>query len=85
MIRMPRSKASMDCAAVEKVMQRFVDGELDAGRVERVDVHLATCDWCQHEADEFRALKAALARGTAKPADAAARLRALGHELLRDD
>ena len=85
MIRLARGDAPMDCAAVGKVLQRFLDGELDPRRSSRVDEHLAGCAWCEHEAHEFRSLKSALARGTSAPIDAAARLRALGEELVRDD
>ena len=82
-IRVSRNEP-MDCAAVGKVLQRFIDDELDDGRSGRVAEHLAACSWCTNEADEFRTLKAALAHGRAPVDDVAARLRALGHELLGD-
>jgi len=75
----------VDCAAVEAVIQRFVDGELPGG-AEEVAAHLEACPDCEIEAATYQRLKAALVRpaGDIDPA-VLQRLRSYGAELAGPD
>jgi anti-sigma factor RsiW len=48
--------------AVAKVLQSFLDGELDEDVARRVAAHLNLCRRCGMKADTYRAIKASLAR-----------------------
>jgi hypothetical protein len=64
----------MDCREVQKVLEAFVDDELEAQASYEVDRHLGLCARCRAEADGLRALDARLyeaCRRNAKAAGAA--------------
>lgn len=74
----------ISCRKVGKVLQQFLDGELDEITGEQVEAHLEMCRRCGMEADVYREIKSALARSGAEvPSDALVRLRSFGEELAR--
>lgn len=72
----------LECHKVARVLQTYLDGELDRRTAEKAAAHLEVCRKCGLEADTYRQLKEALAR-RAEPVDTEAldRLRAFTHEL----
>lgn len=86
-----------DCYRVAKVLQAYLDGEVDAVTAEDVADHLEHCRLCGLEAGTYRAIKAAIASGaqstarTGVPVDPAVLQRlqaftvALGEHGSRDD
>ena len=83
--RWPRVRADepLPCGEVARLMQRFLDGELDTdGEVRAVAVHVERCEPCGIETDVYRRIKVALRRRR-RPVDDAAvdRLRACGRGL----
>jgi anti-sigma factor RsiW len=55
-------QARIGCMKVAKVLQGYLDGEIDHETAERVGVHLEICRRCGMKADTYRAIKASLAR-----------------------
>jgi predicted anti-sigma-YlaC factor YlaD len=51
----------MDCRAVHRLLQSYLDGELGVPRAILVAEHLAACLGCGMEADVYRWLKSAAA------------------------
>lgn len=49
------------CRQVRRLLQSFLDGELDDDGARRVSAHLDDCRRCGLEAETFRAIKDALA------------------------
>lgn len=83
--RWPRIREGehLTCTEVGRLMQRFLDGEVDDGiQVRALAAHLDVCPPCGHEADVYRAIKDALGRGR-PPVDAEVvdRLRDFGRRL----
>lgn len=74
-----RNVGGLWCTEVLAHLSEYVDGELDAALVARVEAHLAGCDACTRFGGEFGALVAALRRRVVGelPASAVARLDAL--------
>lgn len=72
----------VECREVARVLQTYLDGELDQRTAEKAAAHLEVCRRCGLEADTYRQLKEALAK-RAEPVDTEAleRLRAFTHEL----
>ena len=58
-----RREARIGCMAVARVLQAYLDGEIDETTAQRVGAHLSTCRRCGMKADTYRAIKASLARG----------------------
>lgn len=81
--RMRGTPELTSCMHALRVMQRHLDGELDAATSGRVDRHLELCRRCGLEADAYLSIKQALTSGDHGPALAAAvgRLEAFAHEL----
>ncbi len=80
-----RNHGTLGCRDVQRLMQRFVDGELPASQTDLVAEHLRDCERCGLSAEEFSAVKSALRR--LRPdldVDALARLHAYADELTRD-
>jgi anti-sigma factor (TIGR02949 family) len=67
-----------DCQEAIEELERFLDGELPEGEVERVSAHLAACYPCTDRASFEEQLRALLRRGCtdAAPADLVERIRA---------
>lgn len=76
----------VDCVAVGKVLQRYLDGATDPETAALVGAHLDDCRRCGLEADTYRMIKAALAtHRQPPPADAVQRLREFGLQLAQTD
>lgn len=69
MIRCRRARAAaVSCREVLRLLQAFLDGEIDDPRAVRVADHLDACLDCGLQADAYRWLKAAVA-GIARAED----------------
>ena len=81
-----------ECYRVARVLQSYLDGEVDADTAGDVAAHLEHCRRCGLEAGTYRAIKAAIAvvpaggrhPGEGVDADALARLRAFAVSLADD-
>lgn len=62
-----------DCARVRKVLQAFLDGELDERHAGMVAAHLEHCERCGIEADVYQQVKTELRQLRADPDPAAMR------------
>lgn len=80
-----RPNAPANCREVATLLQRYLDGKVDDHTRRRVAAHLEDCRRCGLEAKTYRALKHALARRSAPPADALARLVHFADELVAHD
>ncbi len=69
-----------------RLVQTYLDGELDLGKAEAVASHLERCERCGPDAELLEAVRHALA-GLAVPVDpdVMERLEALLHDLARND
>lgn len=77
---------TVDCVAVGKVLQRYLDGATDRETAALVSAHLDDCLRCGLEAHTYRTIKAALAtHREPPPADALQRLRDFGLQLAQTD
>lgn len=60
--RLPRNTpGALSCIQVGRVLQRHLDGELDADTTRLIALHLDDCRRCGMTAREYRAIKRALA------------------------
>jgi anti-sigma factor RsiW len=76
----------MSCRQVGKVLQTYLDDELDDDAARKVAAHLEDCRRCGLEAETYEALKESLRRGPAGLADEpVARLRDFGERLARGE
>jgi anti-sigma factor RsiW len=80
-----RGNGPMDCETVGKLLQRYLDGELDAPRGQRLAAHLEVCRHCGLDADAYTQVKTALANSSAMPPAIVARLQEFGRSLLHHD
>lgn len=55
-------EARIGCMAVTRVLQAYLDGEVDDATARRVGAHLGVCRLCGMNADTYMAIKASLAR-----------------------
>lgn len=84
MIRLDRWRRDrpIDCRAVGKALQRYLDHDLDDDLATRIDEHLEACRHCGLEAETYRAIKRSLAsRRPEVDARTIERLRAFGDRL----
>ena len=73
------------CRHAAKVLQAYLDGEVDAVAADRVEDHLEMCRRCGLEADAYREIKASLSRTHgAVPELALHRLREFGDQLVAE-
>ena len=76
----------MSCRQVGKVLQTYLDDELDDDAARKVSAHLEDCRRCGLEAETYAALKQSLHRGPAGLADEpVARLREFGERLAQGE
>lgn len=77
---------ALSCPEVGRVLQRFLDGEIDDGaETEMLSEHLEACKRCGLEADTYRKIKDSLAsRCVPVPPESVERLRQFGKELAND-
>ena len=82
-----RGDEPLDCREVGKVLQTFLDGELDDADAELVAAHLDECRHCGLESAAYDRIKAALAQPMPEGADPEAieRLRQFGRQLAEPD
>lgn len=84
--RLIPTKNQMSCHQVGKVLQTYLDDELDDDAARKVAAHLEDCRRCGLEAETYEALKASLQRGPAGLADEpVSRLREFGERLARGE
>lgn len=70
-----------ECARIGKVLQQYLDMELDAATASEVLIHLEDCRHCGLEADTYQAIKDSVGRQGAPDSDAFERLKAFADEL----
>ncbi len=73
-----------NCGEVGRVLQTYLDGELDQFAARRITRHLDLCRRCGMEASTYTEIKASLALRTKSAVDPAAvtRLRTFGQQLI---
>lgn len=78
-----RPGESLSCAEVGRLVQRYLDGELEReSEVDALAAHLEACRRCGLEAETYRRIKDGLAAHSPEvPAESIARLRAFGQSL----
>ena len=55
-------EARIGCMEVARVLQAYLDGEVDERTARRVGAHLDVCRRCGMKAETYQAIKASLAR-----------------------
>ena len=77
---------SMSCREVGKVLQHYLDGNIDEQVAHEIEKHLEECRRCGLESEVYRAIKASLARrAPTLPETTVRRLRRFGEQLLVED
>lgn len=80
------SPGGMDCHEVGELLQRYLDGHIDAERASRIEAHLEECRRCGMEADTYERIKATLAEHRHHvPHESIDRLREFGQRLARGE
>lgn len=75
-----------DCNRVRKVLQSYLDGELDERHTEMVAAHLVHCERCGIEAEVYDQVKSSLHELRREPdVDALARLRRFAESVPASD
>ncbi len=75
----------MSCRQVGRVLQRYLDDDIDDLTARRIMRHLEDCRRCGMEATTYAEIKASLARrGDAVPHDTMQRLRDYGERLAHE-
>lgn len=76
----------LSCRQAAKVLQTYLDGELDGDRASKLEIHLDACLDCGLEADTYREIKGALARQSRTlPEDSLSKLREFGDRLVNGE
>lgn len=57
-----RREARISCMRVARVLQTYLDGEIDEASARRVSGHLDVCRRCGMKAHTYRAIKESIAR-----------------------
>ncbi|MGE3617590.1 MAG: anti-sigma factor [Gemmatimonadales bacterium] len=85
MADLERTVAGLSCREVLADLSNYLDGELPAERVARIEAHVAGCDWCERFGGRFGAVVGQVRRtmADAEPLPAAAAKR-LADRLGRD-
>ena len=84
--RLIGTRSQLSCHQVGKVLQTYLDSELDDDASRKVAAHLEDCRRCGLEAEVYEALKDSLQRDRADPTDEPVqRLRQFGERLARGD
>jgi anti-sigma factor (TIGR02949 family) len=80
-----RARGEASCAEVARVLQSYLDGQVDDLTAQRVHRHLEHCRRCGLEAETYEAIKDAIARRAARVDPATLeRLRAFGERLAEE-
>lgn len=73
------------CPEVGRLLSRYLDGEIDELKAQRIARHLEDCRRCGMKAETYTAIKQSLrARGASIPPDTIDRLRAFGERLAAE-
>lgn len=80
-----RPDAPARCPEVARVLQTYLDGEVDARTLRLVSAHLEDCRRCGLEVETYSALKQALHRVGDPPAEPVERLRTFAVQLAAGD
>jgi anti-sigma factor RsiW len=73
------------CPEVGRLLQRYLDGEIDELKAQRIARHLEDCRRCGMKAETYSAIKRSLREHRASvPADTVERLRAFGERLAAE-
>ena len=72
-----------DCAEVGKILQQYLDVELDAASASRVLSHLEDCRNCGLELETYHRIKDSVSRQVRPDSGALDRLRAFADELAK--
>jgi len=84
--RLIGTRQKLSCREVGRVLQTYLDDELDDDAARKVTAHLEDCRRCGLESETYEALKASLQRGPAGLADdPVTRLREFGERLARGE
>jgi anti-sigma factor RsiW len=79
-------KSGISCVQVARILQQYLDEELDASRRALVAAHLGECRRCGLDEKSFREIKSALARRRHQiPAEPIDRLRKFAADLATAD
>ena len=62
-----RKKGGVTCLQVARILQRYLDDQLDEGAAAQVADHLDACRRCGLDAESYREIKVALASRTRPP------------------
>lgn len=74
----------LSCRQVGKILQRYLDSELDEVATDRVAEHLEDCRRCGMDADVYLEIKASIGRDApAVPEEALSRLQDFSRDLIR--
>ncbi|MCP4434761.1 MAG: zf-HC2 domain-containing protein [Actinomycetia bacterium] len=76
---------ALSCEEVARVLQTYLDSELDDDTARLVSAHLDMCRQCGLEASVYRDLKAAIAHRSEPSEQSVHRLRDFGHKLVRGE
>jgi anti-sigma factor (TIGR02949 family) len=83
--RASTAERPLSCREVARVLQHYLDGEIDERVATRVAEHLEDCRRCGLEVEVYEEIKAALARQAPDvPTAAVERLRRFGERLAGD-
>ncbi|GJM39126.1 MAG: hypothetical protein DHS20C19_24930 [Acidimicrobiales bacterium] len=81
-----RNKPEVDCREVGKVLQSYLDGDVDEDFTAKISAHLEACKDCGLEVETYRQIKTSLAsKMPAVDPAALERLRRFGDELTAGD
>ncbi len=83
--RQLRPDAPARCPEVARVLQPYLDGEVDARTLRLVSEHLEDCRRCGLEVETYTALKQAVHRVSDPPAEPVERLRAFAARLAKGE
>jgi anti-sigma factor RsiW len=79
-------KDELECHQVGELLQRYLDGYIDAERARLIEDHLEVCRKCGLEAETYERIKASLAEHRPEvPQDTLERLRDFGERLARGE
>ena len=77
-----KSKGGTNCVRVARVLQGYLDGEIDEKTRRKVANHLALCRRCGLDARSYTEIKATLAESSGISSDAVDRLAHFAHDIV---
>lgn len=81
-----RNKAEVNCREVGKILQSYLDNDVEEDFTEKIAAHLDACKDCGLEVKTYRQIKTSLASKMPKVEPAALeRLQAFGNQLADND